>query len=318
MDDYIIRKITKKKSGKIYHKYYDKKMNEICHKPTLKAITEGIYIPPAYDNVKINRNKNQKIRAIGYDAKKRPQYIYHKEFVQEQKDKKFNHMILFGKKFAKINKKINSDLKSSNKIDNQIAIILKLIMDCQFRIGNEKFRKDNKSYGTTTLEKKHLKIQSNSILIDFVGKKNVRNTCTVKNKKVVAILKKRNKTLKNKHDQIFNISSKHVNDYLKHFGNFSAKNFRTWGANIELISQLCKTYNQREDYTSNEIKKLLKESIHKVAKRLHNTSAVCKSNYLDPELITFFTNDHKNFLDLFNNSNNDQLSNKYVSFLENL
>ena len=151
MNNYIIRKITKRSSNKIYHKFYDKKMNEICHKPTLKSITEGIYIPPAYDNVKINLNKDQKIRAIGYDVKNRPQYIYHKDFIQYQSDKKFDHMIEFGKKFNKINKKINSDLNSSNINDKQIAIILKLIIDCQFRIGNERYSKNNKSYGTTTL-----------------------------------------------------------------------------------------------------------------------------------------------------------------------
>ena len=69
MNDYIIRKITKKTSKKIYHKFYDKKMDEICHKKTINNLIENIYIPPAYNNVKINCNKNQKIRAIGYDMK---------------------------------------------------------------------------------------------------------------------------------------------------------------------------------------------------------------------------------------------------------
>ncbi len=318
MNNYIIRKITKRSSNKIYHKFYDKKMNEICHKPTLKSITEGIYIPPAYDNVKINLNKNQKIRAIGYDVKKRPQYIYDKGFIQHQSDKKFDHMIDFGKKFGKINKKINSDLNSPNVNDKQIAIILKLIIDCQFRIGNERYSKNNKSYGTTTLEKQHLFLKNNSVEINFIGKKNVRNKCTIKNKRLVTILKKRNKTLKKKNDKIFNISSKQVNEYLKHFGNFSAKNFRTWGANIELILQLIKLSKQYDIKNKNDIKKIINKSIKKVAQRLHNTSSVCKSNYLDPELIQFFTNDHQKFLDLFSHNSKDKISKCYISFLENL
>ena len=293
-------------------------MDEICHKKTINNLIENIYIPPAYNNVKINCNKNQKIRAIGYDMKGRPQYIYHKEFIQEQKDKKFDHMIDFGKQFHKMNKQINLDLNSSNKIENQVAIILKLIMDCQFRIGNEKYFKDNKSYGTTTLEKKHLKMNKKSIKIDFIGKKNIRNTCSVKNKKVVQILKKRNKSLKNKNDKIFNISSKQVNDYLKKFGDFSAKNFRTWGANIELISKLCKFSNFNQSYTKTEIKNILNESIKKVAHRLHNTTSVCKSNYLDPELIKFFLNDYKKFLSLFCDNSREKISKNYVLFLEKL
>ena len=322
MNEYIIRKITKKQGGKIYHKYYDKKMNEICHIPTLKKITEGIYIPPAYNNVKINLHKHKKVRAIGYDVKGRPQYIYHKEFTQEQSDKKFDHMIQFGKKYHKINKTINEDLNSSNITNKQIAIILRLIMDCQFRIGNEKYFKDNQSYGTTTLEKKHMKIKNKSIDIDFIGKKNVRNKCTVKNKKVVHILKKRNKSLKDKNQQIFTISSKQVNDYLKQFGNFSAKNFRTWGANIEFILHILKLCKEKNEYSISELKNILHQSIHKVAKKLHNTKNVCKSNYLDPELIKFFTNDYKKFLQLFYNNkkqiNREKISRLYVSFLENI
>ena len=41
--------------------------------------------------------------------------------------------------------------------EKQIAIILKLIMDCNFRVGNEKYKKENKSFGVTTLQKNILK-----------------------------------------------------------------------------------------------------------------------------------------------------------------
>ena len=48
----------------------------------------------------------------------------------------------FGLKFNKINKIINKDLYSfSDSKEKKIAIILKLIMDCNFRIGNENIKK---------------------------------------------------------------------------------------------------------------------------------------------------------------------------------
>ena len=81
MEDYIIRKISKKKGKKYYHKYYDKKGKELKDKDYIKKITDGIYISPAYDNVKINLKKNAKVRAIGYDTEKRPQYVYNKKFI---------------------------------------------------------------------------------------------------------------------------------------------------------------------------------------------------------------------------------------------
>jgi len=136
MEDYIIRKISRKNDKKYYHKYYSKKDKEIKDKTYIKKVIDGIYISPAYDNVKINLKKSGKVRAIGYDSDKRPQYIYNKKFIEEQKDKKFNHMSAFGKKFTKINAKINEDLYSTkDSKEKQVAMILKLIMECHFRIG---------------------------------------------------------------------------------------------------------------------------------------------------------------------------------------
>ena len=61
MEEYIIRKISRKKDKKYYHKYYDKKGKEIKDKKYIEKCKEGIYISPAYDNVKINLKKNDKI-----------------------------------------------------------------------------------------------------------------------------------------------------------------------------------------------------------------------------------------------------------------
>ena len=327
MDKYILRKITNQKGKKYYHKYYDKNNKEIKDYVYIKKVTEGIYISPAYDDVKINTDKNGKVRAIGYDTEKRPQYVYSKKFISSQKDKKFEHMSAFGKKFTKINQKINEDLYSTkDSKEKQVAMILKLIMECHFRIGNERYSKKYKSYGTTTLENKHIKIKKDHVIIDFIGKKKVRNVCTVRNKKVVKTLKEKKKTL-SKNDRIFtyrkgsdyfNIRSTDVNKYLKQFGKFSAKNFRTWGANIEFIVQVNKLCKKIELDTKKGIDECIKKSVETVAYKLHNTSAVCKSNYLDPELLLFFTNDSDGFLKHFDINSKEELYKKYVLFLDNL
>jgi len=327
MDKYIVRKISKKKDKKYYHKYYDKDGKEIKDDAYIKKITEGIYISPAYDDVKINTDKNGKIRAIGYDTEKRPQYVYNKKFIESQKDKKFEHMSAFGKKFTKINQKINDDLFSvKDSKEKQVAMILKLIMECHFRVGNERYSKKYKSYGTTTLENKHIKIKKDHVIIDFIGKKKVRNTCTVRNKKVVKTLKEKKKTL-GKNDRVFTyrkgkdyykIQSSDVNKYLKQFGKFSAKNFRTWGANIEFIVQINKLCKKGTLDTKKGIDECIKKSIDTVAFKLHNTSAVCKSNYLDPELLKFFKIDSDGFLKHFDINSKEELYKKYVSFLDNL
>ena len=174
-----------------------------------------------------------------------------------------------------------------------------------------------------------MKFKKNEVVIDFIGKKKVRNVCTVKNKKVVKSLKEKRRT-RNKNDRIFSyrkgskyydINSKDVNKYLKQFGKFTAKNFRTWGANIEFICKLLNYCKTTDCTIKKNNQKVLKDSVKFVAEKLHNTEAVCKSNYLDPELIMLFTNDVNKFKELFyknNKINRDDIYKYYVSFLENI
>ena len=110
MDNYIVRKITQKRGDKVFHKYFKKLGVELFDDEYINNVKEGIYIPPNYNDVKINIKKKAKVRAIGYDDKQRPQYIYNKEFVDKQSKKKFNHMIEFGKQFKKINRIIKEDM----------------------------------------------------------------------------------------------------------------------------------------------------------------------------------------------------------------
>ena len=70
MKDYIFRNIIKKHNKHYTYEYTDKRGNIIPKKDYLKYIKK-IYIAPAYDNVKINKNNNGKILAIGVDEKGR-------------------------------------------------------------------------------------------------------------------------------------------------------------------------------------------------------------------------------------------------------
>jgi DNA topoisomerase I len=163
-------------------------------------------------------------------------------------------------------------------------------MDCNFRIGNDRYTRDNNSFGVSTLTCKHVKRKKNMVLIDFIGKKGVRNTCVVKNKKIRNNLLTQKKK-KQSDDRIFihdgvEIKSTDVNEYLKQLGNYTTKNFRTWGANTELIRSLLDDND-------------LTESVDMVAQKLHHTSAICKKNYIDPKLIQFYERNEKKFKTYF-------------------
>ena len=201
-------------------------------------------------------------------------------------------------------KRIENDYKS--KIDSknkQIAMILKIIIDCNFRIGNDKYTKENNSFGVSTLRAKHIKT-NNGVTVDFVGKKGVQNTCKIEDTKMKTNLKTKKKKYKNsekifqyiKDGQSYTINGEDVNIYL---GEYTTKNFRTWSANTLLIEYLV------------DNKCSIKDGIEYVAKKLHHTPSICKSNYIDPKLVDFYANNPKQFCEYFKGDVNK----KFTDFL---
>ena len=312
MKNFILRKIINSSSKKINYNFFDKRNNPIKDKKTIDDALEGLYLPPAYDDVKINLNKKAKVLAIGHDNKNRAQYVYNKKFTEKMKKQKFYNLYLFGLQYKRISTDINKNLKlDPNEKPKQVAMILKLIMDCDFRVGNDEYLKQNNSYGVSTLKNKHILINKDKVTIDFIGKKSVRNTCDVNNKTIKKHLKTKKKTLKNnariftyKRDDTtakFNVHSTDVNSYIKQFGDFSSKDFRTWSANVKLIKYLLNS-------DSSDVNKDVKECVQKVADKLHHTPEVCKKNYLFTELIEFYLKDKNKFMKFFKTNINKQFT----------
>ena len=322
MEDYITRRIKNTKSKRIAHIYYDKNKNKI-NKERINKYINDLYIPPAYKEVKINLNKNDKVLAMGYDNKGRSQYIYNKKFIKGREKSKYKHMIDFGESYNRILKKIKKDLYLEGDSKNkQIAMALMLVIECGIRIGSEKYKNENNSFGATTLESRHIKINKDLISVNFIGKKGILNTGKVKNKKLSKNLRKKKKTLK-KNDSIFiyrkennwyKLKSTDVNKYLKRFGNFTSKNFRTWIANLEFIKELLKS-NKKTTLTQRE--KDIKEALKKVADKLNNTPTVCRKNYIDPFIINIYLNNPKRYWETFKHiESKNNISEDYIQLLK--
>tara|TARA_B110000495_G_scaffold193152_1_gene198037 strand:+ start:1 stop:975 length:975 start_codon:yes stop_codon:yes gene_type:complete len=322
MKEYIVRKIKSKHKDKYTYEYLDQQGTKI-NKDLVKRLLEGFYVPPAYKDVKINLNKNDKVLAIGYDEKNRPQYIYNKKFTEQNSKNKYHKMIVFGSNYKKIMNNVKRDLYSEGDTkEKQIASALMLVVDCGIRIGSEKYRDENDSFGATTLEPRHIKIKGDIVSVDFIGKKGVQNKGKCRSKRLSRNLRIKKRTLK-KDDSLFTykrgnqwytLKSVDVNKYLKRFGNFSSKNFRTWVANLSFISEILKYENPT---TETGKKKNINEALHKTAHKLNNTATVCKKNYIDPYLIELYMNDTKRFLGTFKHAQTkDEISERYIKLLK--
>jgi DNA topoisomerase I len=239
------------------------------------------YIPPGYTGVKVFTDPKSKYYAYGYDKKGRKQILYNSWFIEKQRKKRFKHILNMKAVMKVLKAKIERTLhKKPNVSDKnvQICIILKLMLLCNFRIGNMKYLKSNGSYGLSTLQWSHIHFKGMGMMkIEFIGKKGVLNTSICTDAVVIKLMKQMYK--KRGDPSVFQVSSKDVNTFVSEFG-ITTKDIRTWHANHLYV----KYYKQAksEDHSDDKASKI---AIIRVAAALHNTPAVCKKNYLLPELI---------------------------------
>ena len=329
---YITRKVVKNISQyeKIFE-YRSNKGNKITDNEILEYI-KSLKIPPNYKNVKISMNRNSKLLATGYDTMGRKQYIYNQKWIESQSKKKFCKMIDFGKKINKINADIDRLLKKNGfPKDKLIAIILKIIMICHFRIGNPIGKSLYKSYGISTINKTHLYNNGKCMVIDFIGKKGVPNICNIYDKDLIKILDELKKRSKNKGDQIFfykndenrklNISSCDVNDFLKKYGDFTTKDFRTWYANMYFINEIMEEVGIPEKETQR--KKIVLAAVRKTAEYLHHTVAISKKKYINTEMVKLYIENPKKFERIIvknykTNGGLDRDQNAFIEYLKQM
>lgn len=280
--------ILRKKRGKGFI-YYSPKGVKITDLKELKRF-KSIVIPPAYQNIWICPFANGHIQATWRDSKNRKQYIYHPLWQEARQQQKFGLMILFGESLPLIRKHINEVLSQPATLSKQqiICAILYLLDKSCIRIGNPIYAQENKTYGLTTLRKKHLTIKEDEAILDFEGKNSKVWHININNKKIVKILKKCEEIpgyelfkYRDENKVLNTINSQDINLYLKELTNhpFTAKDFRTWIASRELLSRLVQ--HAIDDFPVRN----LKIAINEVAVLLGHTAAICKKNYLHPELI---------------------------------
>ena len=101
--------------------------------------------------------------------------------------------IKFGKKINIIRNDIERILRKRIwDLEKTIAFVIFIIDKCHLRVGNEKYKDDNESYGITTLEKQHIIIKSTSIYINFIGKKGIENSCRFRESRMLSLFKSLN------------------------------------------------------------------------------------------------------------------------------
>jgi DNA topoisomerase-1 len=253
---------------------------------------KSLVIPPAWEKVKICTLESGHIQATGRDARGRKQYIYHTKWEDFRNTTKFNRMIEFGETLPLIRKRVEKDLKNKSLIRNKVlAIIIKLMEKTLIRIGNEIYAEQNNSYGLTTLQDKHLKIIGSSLNFQFNGKSGKPLQLTLTDESLAKIVKKCQDLPGQQLFQFFNeegkrqpVESADVNNYLNSIieENFTAKDFRTWGATVAAAVKLNKLPLSANEKENN---KNIVSAIKQTASELNNTAAICRKYYVHPHIL---------------------------------
>jgi DNA topoisomerase-1 len=169
--------------------YYDKDGKRITNPDIVRRI-KSIGIPPAYDFVWICPSANGHIQATGLDARGRKQYRYHPKWRELRDQNKYEHVMEFAAALPGLRKRVEADLKRKGlPREKVLATIVSLLEKTLIRVGNSEYATRNKSYGLTTMRRKHVDIKGSTLRFDFTGKSGKQWKLQVQDKRIVAIVK---------------------------------------------------------------------------------------------------------------------------------
>jgi DNA topoisomerase-1 len=275
-------------------RYYDARGRQVADREQIERI-ERLAIPPAWQDVSISPSRRAKLQATGRDKAGRKQYVYHPDFRAAQEEAKYDKLISFAEKLPELRATMAEHLDKDGLDRERVsAIALRLINLGWFRVGSEQHARESRTYGITTLTKRHVTVRGNRITLAFRGKHKIQVRTTLVDEELAAAIKellavKGGRVFEYEWEgAVYNLTSKRLNDYVKlYFGpDFTAKDFRTWGGTLTAAVALAERAS-RDGFpeTKTDAARSVSAAMRRVAAELGNTPAVCRASYVSPAVI---------------------------------
>src|SRR3954452_11362872 len=284
--------ITRRRRGRGFD-YVDQSTGERIEDEELLSRVRALAIPPAWQEVWICADPLGHIQATGMDARGRKQYRYHDRWRERRDRQKFEDMLDFANALPKLRGRVERDLgKRTISRDRVRARAIRLLDRGLVRIGSEDYAVENETYGLATMRKRHVSVVNGFVVFDYPakhGKRQIRHVVDPEVAAVVEALKRRRGGL----DELLaykdgrrwvDVKSADINAYVKEATgeDFSAKDFRTWGATV--LAAVGLAVSPARD-TQTARKRAVTRMIKEVAHHLGNTPAVARASYIDPRVI---------------------------------
>ncbi|KQY34412.1 DNA topoisomerase [Caulobacter sp. Root487D2Y] len=274
--------------------YVDEDGRPVKDESTLARI-KALVIPPAWTCVWICPDPNGHIQAVGRDQKNRKQYRYHPDWRADRDARKYDRMAAFGRALPRLRRRVAADLSRRGlPREKVLAAVVSLLELTLIRVGNDEYAKTNKSFGLTTLQKRHLKLAGGGAVFEFKGKSGKMHRTGFRDRRLARIVAacqdlrgQRLFQYLDEDGQRRAVESSDVNDYIRAAcgDDFSAKDFRTWYGSLAALEALSMSPKPE---TKTEARRTLNTCVKAVAGLLGNTPAVCRAAYIHPKVLEAF------------------------------
>ena len=287
----MARKGGWRREGQRRFRYLDSRGSRITDPAKLERI-EALAIPPAWKEVWISPRPSAKLQATGIDSAGRRQYLYHSEFRAQQEQAKYDNLILFAERLPALREAMAEHMEKDPLDRERVsAIAVRLTNLGWFRVGSERYARESRTYGITTLNKSHVSVRGSRIVFRFRGKQKIWVRTQIVDSELAEAMKDllalkggRRLFRYEWEGDLYNLTSKRLNDYIRIYmgEQFTAKDFRTWGGTL-LAAVAFAERGPAE--TAAEQKRVVAAVMRQVAERLGNTPAVTRSSYVSPAVV---------------------------------
>ena len=252
----------------------------------------SLVIPPAWTDVWICPDPDGHLQVTARDARGRKQYRYHPSFREQRDGTKFERMIALSDVLWKIRERVEADIALPElPRDKVMATVVWLLERTLIRVGTQEYAKANKSYGLTTLRRKHVQIDGPRMRFDFRGKSGVAHAVSVTDRRIARIVQRCAELPGYELFQYVDdagqrqaVQAEDVNAYLREAAGreVTAKDFRTWAGTMHAAAAL-RALGAAP--TKKEAERNIKAAVDRTAALLGNTRSVCRKYYIHPALL---------------------------------
>lgn len=272
-------------------RYYDSRGNPIADETRIARV-DGLRIPPAWRDVWISPRPTAKLQATGVDRAGRRQYLYHPDFRARQEQAKYDKLVRFAERLPELRMAMGEHMTLEPfEREWTCAVAVRLINETWFRVGSDRYARASRTYGVTTLTRRHVKVRGRQVVFTFRAKHRTSIRTALIDLELASALKKLlalpsgPRVFRYRHaDGYANLTGAVLNEYIRtHLGEeFTAKDFRTWGGTLEAAIAFAERDTPQ---TAAEGKRSVAAVMRRVAERLANTPAVTRASYVSPAVV---------------------------------